>query len=162
MATTATIAGAIDELAQEFALFPNWEERYAHVIDLGRTLEPLAASEHTEANRVRGCVSQVWLVSEPRPEAPGRLHFRGDSDAHIVRGLIAVLFRIFSDRTPREILEAEPRRAFERLRLAESLTPQRSNGVVAMIERIRSEAAKRLSAGDGGELRQGELQGDLR
>jgi cysteine desulfuration protein SufE len=156
--TRPTVAGAVEELAEEFALFPDWEGRYAHVIDLGRTLEPLAPGERNEANRVRGCVSQVWLVAERRRDAPERLHFRGDSDAHIVRGLIAVLFRIFSDRTPAEILQTEPRQAFERLRLAESLTPQRSNGVVAMIERIRNEAAKGLPAG---ELRQGELQGDL-
>jgi cysteine desulfuration protein SufE len=145
MTTTPTIAGAVEELAQEFALLPDWEDRYAHVIDLGRALEPLAPSERSEANRVRGCVSQAWLVTEKPPGAPGRLHFRGDSDAHIVRGLIAVLFRIFSDRTPAEILAADPRRAFERLRLAESLTPQRSNGVLAMLERIRSEAAAAAS-----------------
>jgi cysteine desulfuration protein SufE len=144
--TPPTIADAVDELAEEFALFPGWEERYAYVIDLGRTLEPLAPSERSEANRVRGCVSQAWLVTERRPEAPGRLHFRGDSDAHIVRGLIALLFRVFSDRTPAEILEAAPRRAFERLGLAASLTPQRSNGIIAMIERIRSEAAAAAEA----------------
>jgi cysteine desulfuration protein SufE len=159
---TGTVAGAIDELAEEFALLPDWEERYAHVIDLGRNLEPLAASERNEATRVRGCVSQAWLVADRPPGAPDRLHFRGDSDAHIVRGLIAVLFRIFSDRTPEEILKADPHRAFERLRLAESLTPQRSNGVVAMLERIRNEAAAAAGLADGGKLRQGELEGDLR
>jgi cysteine desulfuration protein SufE len=153
----ATIADAAEELAAEFALLPDWEDRYAHVIDLGRTLAPLAASERNEATRVRGCVSQVWLVTDRRPDAPDRLHFRGDSDAHIVRGLIAVLLRLFNDRTPAEILEAEPQRVFARLGLADSLTPQRSNGVVAMIERIRREA---LSA-HGGKLGESQLQGDL-
>ncbi|MBL8548402.1 MAG: SufE family protein [Hyphomonadaceae bacterium] len=147
----ASIADAARELAEEFAFFSDWEERYAHVIDLGRTLEPLAPEERNEENRVRGCASQVWLVTEPNltdGTPDGALHFRGDSDAHIVRGLIAVLFRIFQDRTAAEILGLEPREIFERLGLAQSLTPQRSNGFIAMIERIRREAASRAGVGE--------------
>ncbi|MGE0046170.1 MAG: SufE family protein [Hyphomonadaceae bacterium] len=132
------IDAAIAALADDFALFSDWEERYAHVIELGRTLEPLSEAEHSEANKVRGCASQVWLVSEPRG---GKLYFRGDSDAFIVRGLIAVLLSIFSGRTPREIQAADPRAVFDSLGLASSLTPQRSNGMIAMIERMKREAA---------------------
>jgi cysteine desulfuration protein SufE len=142
LSTHASIEATIDELAEEFALFNDWEERYGYVIDLGRTLEPLSAAEHNETTRVRGCASQVWLVSERRTGDSERLHFRGDSDAHIVRGLIAVLLRVFSGRTPAEILSVAPQAAFERLGLASSLTPQRSNGFMAMIDRIRGEASR--------------------
>ncbi|HWA20782.1 MAG TPA: SufE family protein [Caulobacterales bacterium] len=130
---------AVDEIADEFGMLSDWEERYAHVLDLGRTLAPLSEAEHSDANKVRGCASQVWLVTE-NGSAPGRLAFRGDSDAHIVRGLIAVLLRIFSDRTPGDILTADPKAIFARLGLAEALSPQRSNGLFSMIERIRADA----------------------
>lgn len=131
---------AIQELADEFALLPDWEERIAHVIELSRQLEPLRDEERSEVNRVRGCASQVWLVSEHRPEAPGKLYFRGDSDAHLVRGEIAMLMRVFSGRSPKEILSVDPRAMFDRLGLKEALTQQRSNGLFSMIGRIQSEA----------------------
>jgi cysteine desulfuration protein SufE len=136
----AGIDQTIDEIAAEFALLPDWEERIAHVIELARTLQPLADSERNEATRVRGCASQVWLVSERRPETPERLYFRGDSDAHLVRGEIAMLLRIFSGRTPQEILSVDPRAVFERLGLKDALTPQRSNGLFSMMNRIQQEA----------------------
>jgi cysteine desulfuration protein SufE len=131
---------AIKELSEEFDLLPDWEERIAHVIELGRQLEPLRDEERSEANRVRGCASQVWLVSERRPEAPEKLYFRGDSDAHLVRGEIAMLMRVFSGRTPDEILAVDPRTMFDRLGLGEALTQQRSNGLFSMIGRIQNQA----------------------
>jgi cysteine desulfuration protein SufE len=131
---------AIQELADEFALLPDWEERIAHVIELARALEPLQEHERNETTRVRGCASQVWLVSERRPQAPGRLYFRGDSDAHLVRGEIAMLLRVFSGRTPHEILSVDPRAMFDRLGLKDALTAQRSNGLFSMIGRIQHEA----------------------
>ncbi|MBI1186894.1 MAG: cysteine desulfuration protein SufE [Alphaproteobacteria bacterium] len=134
----------IDALAADFALLSDWEERYGYVIDLGRSLAPLAPEERTEATKVRGCASQVWLVSARNPEDRERLVFRGDSDAHIVRGLIAILLRLFSNRTPRDILSVEPDAAFKRLGLADALTPQRSNGMIAMIERMRRDARDAL------------------
>jgi len=130
----------IEELADEFALLPDWEERISHVIELARALEPLAEAERNEENRVRGCASQVWLVSEKRPQAPEKLFFRGDSDAHLVRGEIAMLLRIFSGRTPEEILSVDPRAVFERLGLKDALTAQRSNGLFSMMNRIQQEA----------------------
>jgi cysteine desulfuration protein SufE len=135
-----SIDQTIEELADEFALLPDWEERISHVIELARSLEPLAESERNEETRVRGCVSRVWLVSERRPEAPEKLYFRGDSDAHLVRGEIAMLLRIFSGRTPGEILSIDPRAVFERLGLRDALTAQRSNGLFAMMNRIQQEA----------------------
>ena len=138
MAMTPTPAAALQELAAEFELLGDWEERYRHVIDLGRELEPLGPEDRSEANKVRGCASQVWLVT--RGEADGRLWFRGDSDAHIVRGLIAILLRLYSGRDPREILAFDAKAALEALGLSSALSAQRSNGLGAMIQRIRRDA----------------------
>lgn len=131
---------AIAEIKSEFALLSDWEERISYVIDLARALEPLPDEHRVDANRVRGCSSQVWLISERRPENPENLYFRGDSDAHLVRGEVAMLLRIFSGRTPTEILSVDPRAVFERLGLKEALTAQRSNGLFSMMKRIQDEA----------------------
>jgi cysteine desulfuration protein SufE len=137
---------AIEELADEFALLPDWEERISHVIELGRALEPLRDDERRDENRVRGCASQVWLVSERRPEAPENLYFRGDSDAHLVRGEIAMLMRVFSGRTPQEIVAVDAQALFARLGLKDALTAQRSNGLFSMINRMQNEARRALEA----------------
>ncbi|WP_135211201.1 SufE family protein [Vitreimonas flagellata] len=136
----AGIDQTINDLADDFALLPDWEERISHVIELARSLEPISDAERTEENRVRGCISRVWLVSERRTDAPDKLYFRGDSDAHLVRGEIAMLLRIFSGRTPQEILSIDPKAVFERLGLKEALTAQRSNGLFSMMNRIQQEA----------------------
>src|ERR1700761_3447411 len=99
---TDAIETELDELAAEFELLGDWEERYRYVIDLGKDLVPLSEAERSDENKVRGCASQVWLVTEPGPN--GALNFRGDSDAHIVRGLIAILLRLYSGRAPAQIL----------------------------------------------------------
>ena len=134
---------AIDAIRDDFASLDDWEDRYRYVIELGHTLEPLAQEAHNETNKVRGCVSQVWLECEPRTTAAGQtiLHYRGDSDSHLVRGLIFIAIALFSDRTPEQILATDARAAFRELGLEQHLTPQRSNGVRAMIERIRTDAA---------------------
>ena len=133
-----TIATALDDLSAEFELLGDWEERYRYVIDLGRELAPLSDAERSEANKVRGCASQVWLVTEP--QADGTIRFRGDSDAHIVRGLIAVLLRLFSGRAASDIAAYDIKAAFHRLGLAEALSTQRSNGVASMAARIDRDA----------------------
>lgn len=135
---TSSIDVELDELADEFELLGDWEERYRHLIDLGRTLEPLTDDERSDANKVRGCASQVWLVTERAPD--GRLTFRGDSDAHIVSGLVAVVLRLYSGRIPAEIAAFDTRAAFDKLGLAGALSTQRSNGLSAMIARIRRDA----------------------
>ena len=141
-AHSQAIAATLDELEGEFELLgDDWEQRYHHVIDLGRGLAPLSSAERSDANKVRGCASQVWLVTEPQTD--GTLRFRGDSDAHIVRGLIAILLRLFSGRQPAAILDFDARAAFARLGLTGTLSAQRSNGLVAMTERIRRDAAER-------------------
>ena len=134
----------LEALAAEFALLDDWEDRYRYIIDLGRELEPLAEAEHDEANKVRGCASQVWLATGPGPD--GTLHFRGDSDAHIVRGLIAILLRLYSDRRPEAVLGFDAKGAYDRLGLGGALTAQRSNGLFSMVERIRRDAEAALVA----------------
>jgi cysteine desulfuration protein SufE len=132
------VDGELESLAEEFDLLGDWEERYRYVIELGKELEPLTDAERNEPNKVRGCASQVWLVTEP--QADGRLRFRGDSDAHIVRGLIAILLRLFSGRAPREILAFDARAGLDRLGLSGALSAQRSNGLASMVARIRRDA----------------------
>jgi cysteine desulfuration protein SufE len=144
MSHPPSIAATLDELDDEFEMLGDWEERYRHVIDLGRGLAPLTASERTDANKVRGCASQVWLVTEPQPD--GSLKFRGDSDAHIVRGLIAILLRLYSGRQPAEIRAFDAKAAFQRLGLTGALSAQRSNGLFAMTQRIRRDAGEPAAA----------------
>jgi cysteine desulfuration protein SufE len=126
------------ELSAEFEVLGDWEERYRYVIDLGRDLAPLSDAERSEANKVRGCASQVWLVREP--QADGSLRLRGDSDAHIVRGLIAILLRLYSGRRPEQILAFDAPAAFAALGLSGALSQQRSNGLASMVARIRRDA----------------------
>jgi cysteine desulfuration protein SufE len=133
----------IETIRSDFALLDEWEDRYRYLIELGRSLPPFPETLRTEANKVRGCVSQVWLASAVRGEGGGStpiLEFQGDSDAHIVRGLVAVLFALVQGKTPDEILRADARAVFAGLGLAEHLTPQRSNGFFSMVERIRADA----------------------
>ena len=137
---------AIDAIRDDFASLDDWEDRYRYVIELGHTLEPLSAAAHNNANKVRGCVSQVWLECEPAAKGEGRtiLRYRGDSDSHLVRGLIAIAIALFSDRTPEEILAVDAHGAFRALGLEQHLTPQRSNGLRSMVERIKKDAARAL------------------
>ena len=138
------IQDELAELSAEFEVLGDWEERYRYVIDLGRDLRPLTDAERSDANKVRGCASQVWLVTEPPNGvlADGTLRFRGDSDAHIVRGLIAILLRLFSERRPAEILAFDAAAAFEALGLKGALSQQRSNGLASMAARIRADAER--------------------
>ena len=137
----------IEEISENFALLDEWDDRYRYVIELGRMLAPLPESERTEANKVQGCASQVWLATHVDPDgARGPiLTFVGDSDAHIVRGLIAILFALYSGKPAREILSTDAFALFDRLALREHLTPQRSNGFRSMVERIRTDARAALA-----------------
>ncbi len=137
----------INEIIENFAVLDEWDDRYRYVIELGRTLEPLPEALRTETNKVQGCASQVWMATRVRPDgADGpSLSFVGDSDAHIVRGLIAILFTLYSGKRAREILGTDAIALFERLGLREHLTPQRSNGFRSMVERIRSDARAALA-----------------
>ncbi|HEY7247283.1 MAG TPA: SufE family protein [Xanthobacteraceae bacterium] len=137
----------IDEIIENFSLLDEWDDRYRYLIELGKTLVPLSERDRTATNKVQGCASQVWLATTVRPNGSGGplLEFAGDSDAHIVRGLIAVLLVLFSGRHAREILATDAIATFERLGLREHLTPQRSNGFRSMVERIRSDARGALS-----------------
>jgi cysteine desulfuration protein SufE len=132
----------LDEIIDNFSLLEEWDDRYRYVIELGRSLAPLSERDRTDANKVQGCASQVWLATTVRANGQGGpvLTFCGDSDAHIVRGLIAILFAMFSGKHAREILSLDAIALFERLGLREHLTPQRSNGFRSMVERMRADA----------------------
>ena len=137
----------IAELLSDFEVLDDWEDRYKHVIDLGRALPPLPESEHTAENKVRGCASQVWITSAAGgPPGNPVLTFTGDSDALIVKGLIAIAFMIYSGKPARDILTTDAGEVLGRLGLSGHLTQQRSNGFASMIQRIKSDAQTALQA----------------
>jgi len=138
----------IEDIRENFALLDEWDDRYRYVIELGRTLEPMSEADHSSANKVQGCASQVWLtraIDRSNSNEPV-LSFKGDSDAHIVRGLIAILLTLQSGKSARDILASDPIAVFDELGFREHLTPQRSNGLRAMVERIRNDARETLAA----------------
>jgi cysteine desulfuration protein SufE len=137
----------IAEIIDNFSTLDEWDDRYRYLIELGRDLPPLPAAAHSDINKVQGCASQVWLDTTVRLDSAGGpvLIFEGDSDAHIVRGLIAILFATYSGKMARDILGIDAIALFERLGLKEHLTPQRSNGFRSMVERIRADARTALA-----------------
>ncbi|EGP07748.1 SufE family protein [Afipia clevelandensis] len=136
----------IDDIRDNFELLDEWDDRYRYVIELGRTLAPMSEAEHSAQNKVSGCASQVWLSREiDRGGGEPVLNFKGDSDAHIVRGLIAILLTIQSGKTAQQILDTDPIAIFDELGFREHLTPQRSNGLRSMVERIRNDARETLA-----------------
>ena len=133
-----SIESRAGDIRDEFDFLDDWEARYAHIIDLGRSNPSLEASERTEETRVRGCASQVWMVSKPLEG--DRLEVRAESDAMIVSGLISLLVRLFSGATREEILAFDAPRLLEEIGVSGALTAQRSNGLASMLARIRSDA----------------------
>ena len=133
---------SVDEIIENFSYLEDWDDRYRYLIELGRTLEPLDEAAHNDVNKVRGCASQVWLETSAAVDPSGApaLTFKGDSDAHIVRGLVALIIALYSGKTAPGILETDAQELFATLGLSAHLTPQRSNGVRAMVERIKSDA----------------------
>jgi len=137
---------SIDEIIENFEFMDDWEDRYRYVIELGRELEPLDPDDYTDEHKVRGCVSQVWLVTEQEGDERPVLRFKGDSDAHIVRGLIAILIALYSGKRADEIANLDAGPVFDQLGLREHLTPQRSNGLASMVKRVREDAAAATGA----------------
>jgi cysteine desulfuration protein SufE len=137
---------SITEIVDNFGLLDEWDDRYRYLIELGRTLGPLPEKARNEQNKVQGCASQVWLATAVKPDGAAGpvLSFIGDSDAHIVRGLIAILLALYSGKPARDILSTDAVALFDKLGLKEHLTPQRSNGFRSMVERIRSDARAAL------------------
>lgn len=133
----------LGDIIDNFAMLDDWEDRYRYVIELGRSLSPLAEADRSDANKVQGCTSQVWLAARHGGDV---LTFSGDSDAHIVRGLVAILLAMVSGKTPAAILAADPVELFERLGLKDHLTPQRSNGFRSMVARIRRDAERAVES----------------
>ena len=128
----------VDKLIQNFEILGNWEERYRYVIDLGRKLPDLDEKYKVEDNRVKGCVSNVWLITLVNDDKTPTLEFKADSDAHIVRGLVTILLAIYSGRTAKEILAVDIKDIFQQLDLESHLSPSRSNGFFSMVERIKA------------------------
>jgi cysteine desulfuration protein SufE len=124
-----------EDLLAEFAFLDDWEDKYRTVIDLGRSLEPMPEVLKTDATKVRGCSSQVWLHASRQPD--GRLHFVGDSDAHIVRGLVAIVFSLFQNKLPADVAKIDARAKLGELGLGSALSPTRTNGLYAMVARIQ-------------------------
>jgi len=128
-----------DAIKDDFAFLSDWDDRYRYIIELGRTLAPLIDVERNGSTKVSGCVSQVWIVS--RRDEDKRMHYRGDSDSTLVKGLVAIAFALFDGKGSADILATDAIAAFRDLGLEAHLTPQRSNGVRAMIQRIKADAA---------------------
>jgi cysteine desulfuration protein SufE len=144
--SSSTFVPTIDAIIDNFSLLDEWDDRYRYVIELGRGMRPLLELHRTDANKVQGCASQVWLATTAHfNNGQPILDFLGDSDAHIVRGLVAILLAVVSGKQAREILAADPIALFDRLGLREHLTPQRSNGFRSMVARIRNDAQQALS-----------------
>ena len=131
---------ALETIRADFELLDDWEDRYRYIIDLGKELSPLSDAEKNDAHKVQGCVSQVWLITETGPGDNPVLHFRGDSDAHIVRGLVALVLAIYNGKHRSEIASIDAMAILKELGLDQHLSPQRSNGLKSMIGRIRVEA----------------------
>ena len=137
---------SIDDILDDFAYLDDWEDRYRYVIELGKAMPSLPEEDHVEANKVRGCASQVWLISKADRSKPPVLTFCGDSDALIVRGLIAILVTLYSGRTANEIASIDPEAIFAKVGLRDHLTAQRSNGLSSMVARIRRDAEQSVAA----------------
>jgi cysteine desulfuration protein SufE len=146
MTETHVAPSNIDAIVDDFALLDDWDDRYRYVIELGRKLAPLDERDRNDRNKVQGCASQVWLATTIRPDGTSGpvLSFVGDSDAHIVKGLIAILLATYSGRHAKDILATDAVALFDRLGLREHLTPQRSNGFRSMVERIKRDAGAAL------------------
>ena len=139
---------SLDEILETFDFLDDWEDRYKYLIDLGKELPPLSDTEKCDANKVRGCVSQVWLITSVEKSIDGGpvLTFKGDSDALIVQGLVAIVTALFSGKSAQDILKTDVEGVFAKLGLQDHLTPQRSNGLRSMVGRIRSDAQQALEA----------------
>ena len=135
----------IQAIRDDFAFLDEWEDKYRYVIDLGEALPPFPEDARDAAHKVQGCVSQVWLVSDRGKGPDPVLTFLGDSDAHIVRGLVAIMLALFSGHRASEIVTTDAEALMRSLGLDEHLTPQRANGLRAMVKRIKHDAQAALS-----------------
>lgn len=136
----------IEEIVDNFQFLDDWDDRYKYLIELGGLLDPLPEEDRTQENKVQGCVSQVWLVSNKTGESDPVITFRGASDAHIVSGLVAIALAIFSGKKASEIVATDEKAVFEQIDLSEHITPQRSNGLRSLVQRIKADANEALSA----------------
>lgn len=146
MADTEYVQMSIEEIFENFEFLDDWDDRYRYLIELGRTLEPLPDEHQNDVNKVRGCASQVWLWALPGGGDDPVIHFVGNSDAHIVSGLVAITLALYSDKKASEILKIDAIKIFAQIGLEEHLTPQRSNGLRSMLTRIKNDASRAIKA----------------
>lgn len=138
---------SIESIVEDFEFLDDWDDRYKYLIELGNALEPMDEGQKNEQTKVQGCVSQVWVQSTvDHKNSTPVLHFKGDSDAHIVRGLVAITLALFSGKPASEILETDENDTFNKIGLAEHITPQRSNGLKSMVARIKQDAQAALQS----------------
>ena len=135
---------SVEELIEDFSFLTDWEERFRYVVEMGRELEPMDPATKTDEHRVLGCQSQVWITAELGNGEPTTLHLVGDSDAQLVRGLIAVVFDVYNDQTPQFIADYDIRELFAQLELSRHLTPSRANGLNSMVDYIQTVARQTL------------------
>jgi len=137
----------IEEIIENFEFLDDWDDRYKYLIELGGMLDPMPAEDRTATNKVQGCVSQVWLTSKTgSDEADPIMYFKGASDAHIVSGLVAIALAIFDGKPASQVLATDEKAIFDRINLSEHITPQRSNGLQSLVQRIKQEAGRAIAA----------------
>lgn len=132
----------IDDIASDFEFLEDWEQRYQYLTELGEALEPMPEAEKTEENRVKACMSKVWVKALPDPHNPGKLVFHGDCDTAIIKGVVALLVNLFQNKSPDQIVDMDVDALFDRIRLAENLSPTRHVGVYAIVEQMKAQVAR--------------------
>lgn len=130
----------VDDILSDFALLEDWEQRYQYLTELGEALPPMPASAKTEDNRVKACMSKVWVEALPDPEHAGKLLFHGDCDTAIIKGVVALLVNLFSSKSPQDIIDMDVDALFTQLQLAENLSPNRHVGIYAIVDKMREQA----------------------
>lgn len=138
--TIMTANSEIDKIAADFEFLEDWDQRYQYLTELGEALEPMPEAEKTEDNRVKACMSKVWVKALPDPEHPGKLIFHGDCDTAIIKGVVALLVNLFNSKSPQLIVDMDVDALFDRIQLAENLSPARHVGVYAIVEKMRAQA----------------------
>ena len=137
---------SIDYIVSDFELLGDWDQRYQYLVELGERLPEMPAALHSEENRVKACMSRVWVAAYPDPRAPGHIRFHGDCDTAIIKGVVGLLVQLLSGLTPQQVLELDVDRLFERIRLGEHLSPNRHVGVYAIVDQMKAQAERLAGA----------------
>jgi cysteine desulfuration protein SufE len=137
---------AIDDIVSDFELLGDWDQRYQYLVELGEGLPEMPPPLRSEENRVQACMSKVWVSAYPDPRVPGHIRYYGDCDTAIIKGVVGLLVQLFSGLTPRQVLDLDVDRLFERIRLGENLSPNRHVGVYAIVDQMKAQAERLAGA----------------